>query len=73
MIQTIAALALTMLLSACGGGAKEMLETAQFEELQRNTTHARELYQEILRKHPESTEAAKAKERLAALDAATAD
>ena len=70
MIQTIAALALTMLLSACGGGAKEMLETAQFEELQRNTTHARELYQEILQKHPDSPEAAKAKERLAALDAA---
>ena len=70
MIQTIAALALTVLLSACGGGAKEMLETAQFEELQRNTTHARELYQEILRKHPESPEATKAKERLAALDAA---
>ena len=73
MIQTIAALALTVLLSACGGGAKEMLETAQFEELQRNTTHARELYQEIVRKHPDSPEAAKAKERLAALDAGTHD
>ena len=73
MIQTIAALALTVLLSACGGGAKEMLETAQFEELQRNTTHARELYQEILRKHPDSPEAAKAKERLAALDAGPHD
>ena len=73
MIQTIAALALTVLLSACGGGAKEMLETAQFEELQRNTTHARELYQEILRKHPESPEAAKAKERLTALDAVPRD
>ena len=73
MIQTIAALALTVLLSACGGGAKEMLETAKFEELQRNTKHARELYQEILRKHPESPEAATAKERLAALDAAKAD
>ena len=70
MIQTIAALALTVLLSACGGGAKEMLETAQFEELQRNTTHARELYREILEKHPDSPEAAKAKERLQALDAA---
>ena len=73
MMQTIAALALTMLLSACGGGAKEILETAEFEELQRNTKHARELYQEILQKHPDSPEAAKAKERLAALDAAKAD
>jgi TolA-binding protein len=73
MIRTIAVLALTILLSACGNGAKETLETAQFEELQRNTTHARELYQEILRKHPESPEAATAKERLAALDGAKAN
>ena len=55
---------------ACGGSAKELLETAQFEELQRNTTHARELYEEILRKHPDAPEAAKARERLAALDPA---
>jgi TolA-binding protein len=70
MTRAIAAFAFAALLAACGGGAKEMFETAQFEELQRNTTHARELYQEILRKHPDSPEAAKAKERLAALDAA---
>ena len=70
MIRTIAVLALTALLAACGGGAKEMLETAKFEELQRNTRHARELYQEILTKHPDAPEAATAKERLAALDAA---
>jgi len=70
MRRTIAALSFAVLTAACGGGAKEMLETAQFEELQRNTTHARELYQEILRKHPDSPEAAKAKERLAALDGA---
>jgi TolA-binding protein len=57
-----------VVLVACGGGAKEMLETAQFEELQRNTTHARELYQEILRKYPDSPEATTAKERLAALE-----
>jgi TolA-binding protein len=73
MMQTIAALALTVLMAACGGGAKEMLETAQFEELQRNTKHARELYQDILTRHPDSPEAATAKERLAALDAAKAD
>ena len=70
MIQTIAALALTLLLSACGGGAKEMLETAQFEELQRNTTHARELYEQIVRDHPDAPEAATARERLAALKGA---
>ena len=64
-----AALAALLLVVACGGGAKELLDTAEFEELQRNTTHARELYQEIVQKHPDSPEAAKAKKRLAALDA----
>ena len=63
------ALAACFLAMACGGGAKELLETAEFEELQRNTTHARELYEEIVRKHPDAPEAAKARERLAALDA----
>jgi TolA-binding protein len=62
-----AALVLTLALVACGGGAGELYETAQFEELQRNTTHARQLYQEIVTKHPDSPEAAKAKERLQAL------
>jgi TolA-binding protein len=65
-----AAILLVAALVACGGGAKELLDTAEFEELQRNTTHARELYQEIVRKHPDSPEAVKAKERLQALDAA---
>jgi TolA-binding protein len=63
-------LAAVLVVVACGGGAKELLDTAEFEELQRNTTHARELYQEIVQKHPNSPEAAKAKERLQALDAA---
>ncbi len=53
---------------ACGGGAKELLETARFEELQRNTTHARELYDEIVRRFPGAPEATTARERLAALD-----
>jgi TolA-binding protein len=67
---TTAAMLFSLTLAACGGGAGELYETAQFEELQRNTKHARELYQEIIRKYPEAPEAAKAKERLAALDAA---
>ena len=64
--------AVALAVAACGGGAKELLETAEFEELQRNTTHARELYQEIVHKYPDSSEAAKAKERLQALAAAEA-
>jgi TolA-binding protein len=68
---TRAAVAFTMalVLSACGSGAPEMLDTAQFEELQRNTTHARELYGTIVAKYPGTTEAATAAERLRALDA----
>jgi len=65
-----AALALALLLAACGGGAKELLETAQFEELQRNTAHAQELYRTIVAKHPGTPQAATAAERLLALDAA---
>jgi TolA-binding protein len=57
-------LGLVLLVAACGGGAKELIDTAEFEELQKNTTHARELYQEVVRKYPGSAEAAKAAERL---------
>jgi hypothetical protein len=58
---------LAFVVAACGGGAGELYETAQFEELQNNTRHARELYQEIVTKYPDSPEAPKAKERLQAL------
>jgi TolA-binding protein len=71
-MKTLAALALTVLLAACGGGASQLLETAEFEELQRNTTHARELYEEIVQQHPGTPEAAKAAERLKALAASPA-
>ncbi len=65
-----AAILLIALLAACGGGAKELLDTAQFEELQRNTTHARELYRQIVEQYPGAPEAATAAERLKALDVA---
>jgi len=54
-------------LLGCTGGAKELLETAQLEETQRNLPHARELYQEVLRRYPDSPEAATAAARLQAL------
>ena len=50
-----------------GSGGKELFETAQFEELQNNKEHARELYDEVVKKYPESEYAKKAKERLNAL------
>jgi len=48
--------------------AKETFETARFEELQKNFTHARELYREIIEKYPNSEYAAQAAERLKELD-----
>jgi TolA-binding protein len=58
---------LAAVLLGCGGGAKELLDTAQLEETQRNVPHARELYQELLRRYPNSPEAATAAERLKGL------
>ena len=63
---------LMILVLAAGGcgvdGAQEVFETAQFEERQNNPAHARELYQEILTRYPNSPYAKKAEERLRALD-----
>jgi TolA-binding protein len=53
------------LLAGCSSGEKkaaELLETARFEEKQRNLEHATKLYDEILNKYPSSP---------AAIDAAT--
>jgi len=61
-------LAIVFSISACSGsGDKELFETAKFEELQNNKEHARELYDEVVKKYPESDYAKKAKERLNAL------
>ncbi len=60
--------ALALPLAGCGDGAEEMFETAQFEEVQNNREHARQLYNRILRDHPDSPFAAKARERLAAME-----
>ncbi len=55
-------------LAGCSGeSAKDLYETAQLEELQKNRDHAVQLYEEILQKHPESAYAKKAEERLTAI------
>ncbi len=56
-----------LLLSCSGDKAKEMLETAEFEERQMNLPHAKQLYEDVIRLYPTSKEAAKAQARLAAL------
>lgn len=68
-IIVVLALAFLVAFSSCSGRkAQETFETAQFEELQKNYVHARKLYQEILSKYPASEYAAKASERLKALE-----
>jgi outer membrane protein assembly factor BamD (BamD/ComL family) len=55
-------------LSGCtGDSAKEMYETAQFEERQNNQAHAKQLYEAIIKDFPNSEYAPKAGERLAQL------
>ena len=54
-------------LLGCGSGPKELLDTAGLEEVQNNPTHARELYEELMRRYPDSPEARTAGERVRAL------
>ena len=55
-------------LSGCtGDSAKEMYETAQFEERQNNQAHAKQLYEAIIKDFANSEYAQKAGERLAQL------
>ncbi|MEC4674196.1 MAG: hypothetical protein VST68_08400 [Nitrospirota bacterium] len=54
--------------SRCGGESPESLfGTVQFEEQQTNFAHAKVLYQQIIREHPDSEWAKQARERLEAL------
>ncbi|MGH7230277.1 MAG: tetratricopeptide repeat protein [Nitrospiraceae bacterium] len=66
-IITAALLGLAILGSACGTeGGKDLFDTAQFEERQNNQAHAKELYEQIIVKYPQSEYAKKAEERLQA-------
>ena len=67
---TGAAVMLSLLLSGCSGDkAKELLETAEFEERQMNVPHAKQLYEDVIRLYPSSPQAQTARERLAKLNA----
>ncbi len=63
----LCALCFMLLLSCSGDKAKEMLETAEFEERQMNLPHAKQLYEDVIRLYPTSKESEKAQARLAAL------
>ncbi len=61
----IAAIIIALLISGCSGNkAAELYDTAQLEEKQNNDEHAAKLYEEILKKYPDSEFAKKAGERL---------
>jgi TolA-binding protein len=56
---------LVLVVVACSGDkAKELLETAEFEERQMNLPHAKQLYEDIIRLYPSSKEADTARARL---------
>ena len=60
---------LVLTLPACSGDkAKELLETAEFEERQMNLPHAKQLYEDVIRLYPSSAEADTARAKLAALN-----
>ncbi|MBF0121519.1 MAG: tetratricopeptide repeat protein [Desulfobacterales bacterium] len=55
---------------ACtGNNAKELFDTAKLEEIQNNKEHAQKLYEEIIKKYPDSEYAKNAQERLRGLNA----
>jgi TolA-binding protein len=59
---------LFLLVTACSGDkAKDLLETAEFEERQMNLPHAKQLYEEVIHLYPSSKEADTARARLARL------
>jgi outer membrane protein assembly factor BamD (BamD/ComL family) len=61
--------ALLLAVAGCQDKAAQLLDVAQFEELQNNPQHARELYEEIVRDYPKSEQAKTARERLSKLAA----
>lgn len=64
----LVAMLLSVIMGGCAGDkGKELFETARFEEKQNNRGHAKQLYQEIVAKYPDSPVAKQARERLEAL------
>ena len=68
MLRIFLAGCIVALLAGCGDKAKDIYETAQFEEKQFNKPHAAKLYRQIVGKYPDSPYANQAKTRLAELE-----
>ncbi len=58
------ALSISLMIGCSGESPESLFGTAQFEEQQTNFAHAKELYQQIIREHPNSEWAKQAKERV---------
>lgn len=67
MKKILLSLLFAALLAGCGDRAKDLYETAQFEEQQFNREHARKLYREVVEKYPSSPYAETARKRLSEL------
>lgn len=67
MTRLLTAILLILVMACTGDKAKDLLETAEFEERQMNIPHAKQLYEEVIRLYPSSQEAEKARARLAKL------
>jgi TolA-binding protein len=63
----LAVLLMTTTVGCSDKGAQELYMTAQFEERQNNVEHAKDLYQEITTKYPNSEYAKDAQARLTIL------
>jgi TolA-binding protein len=68
-LMLLAALTILAATGCSGDKGKELFDTAQFEEKQHNPDHARQLYEELVKKYPDSPLAQKARERLTAIGA----
>lgn len=68
MIGVLTIILVTTWSGCSGNGGQQQFDTAQLEELQDNREHAKQLYQEIIDRYPETEYARKAKQRLSALE-----
>ena len=68
MLGLFLAACLIVLLAGCGDKAKDLYDTAQFEEKQFNKPNATKLYREIVKEYPNSIYAERAKARLVELE-----
>ena len=66
----LAALLVTSIFGCSDKGAQDLYMTAQFEERQNNLQHAKDLYEEITTKYPNSSYAKDAHGRLTILNQA---